>query len=163
MSSTSQSFTAAGVNGKGDVTTVELSTDDLKKLFPVPNGPTSSLSPLQVQGVHNEESAETTRSILQDNHERWHVMFNDLGYHKYAPLFRCSSCISYLYSVLPSHASHHILAVYALGAPKDLIGAVYPIHTWYQRPLASSPEAITESNFLDHLGDPKCVMRAFIN
>lgn len=54
-----------------------------------------------------------------------------------------------------SHASHHILAVYTLGASKELIEAIYPHHTWYQRPLMPSPEAIMEQNFTVHLGEPK--------
>ena len=27
-------------------------------------------------------STEALRSILKDNHERWHVFFNDHGFHK---------------------------------------------------------------------------------
>ena len=52
-----------------------------------------------------------------------------------------------------SHASHHLLAIYQLGANGPLIEAAYKEHTTYQRKQFDSPGSITEANFHEHLGE----------
>jgi len=54
---------------------------------------------------------------------------------------------------LISHASHHLLAIYALGATGKVIESAYETHVAYQRPAYKSPTSITENNFSEHLGN----------
>lgn len=54
-----------------------------------------------------------------------------------------------------SHAVHHILAIYALGANEELLREGYKNDADRQRPLGKSPMPISQDNFADHLGDPK--------
>jgi hypothetical protein len=51
-----------------------------------------------------------------------------------------------------SHAAHHVLAIYALGASAPVIDAAYQTHVVYQRPAVPSPAAITAETFHAHLG-----------
>ena len=51
-----------------------------------------------------------------------------------------------------SHASHHLVAIYAMGAAGPLIEAAYQTHVVYMKPAFESPEKITEENFWKHLG-----------
>ena len=55
-----------------------------------------------------------------------------------------------------SHASHRILALWALGADAEVIkDRYYKQDCTYQRRAIKTPEAITEENFYQHLGDEK--------
>ncbi|KAH8985107.1 hypothetical protein EDB92DRAFT_1884288 [Lactarius akahatsu] len=54
-----------------------------------------------------------------------------------------------------SHASHHVLAVYALGASPELIRDVYKTHLPVLQPTLVSPDPITQENFIEHLGDER--------
>ena len=58
-----------------------------------------------------------------------------------------------------SHISHHLLALWWLGAPAPIIQAAYDHETKMQRPITygatKGMEPITEANFPDHIGDPK--------
>ena len=56
---------------------------------------------------------------------------------------------------LISHATHHLFAIYALGADEALLKAAYATHTVYLKPAFDSPNEITESNWKDHMGDEK--------
>ena len=59
---------------------------------------------------------------------------------------------------LLSHASHHVLAVYALGASAELVRDIYyKTHVPILLPSLESPEPITEENFVEHLGDEKYI------
>ena len=58
-----------------------------------------------------------------------------------------------------SHSSHHVLAVYALGASPELIRDVYyKAHLPKLQPALVSPGPITEENFTEHLGDEKYLL-----
>ena len=58
--------------------------------------------------------------------------------------------------VVFSHSSHHVLAIYALGASPELIkDAYYKTHLPKLLPVLVSPESITEKNFTEYLGDEK--------
>ncbi|KIJ67238.1 hypothetical protein HYDPIDRAFT_107975 [Hydnomerulius pinastri MD-312] len=73
---------------------------------------------------------------LKDNHERSHVFFNQFSFH--------------------NHAAHHLLAVYALGAPGPIINAAYQdTHLDHMRVSFVAPErvVITDDNFTDYLGN----------
>lgn len=60
-----------------------------------------------------------------------------------------------------SHAAHHLLAIYAMGANTELIEAAYGTHTVYLRPAFAPPEGekistiINESNWKDYMGDER--------
>lgn len=103
-------------------------------LFPVPSPPPSPLSPARFPGGSHESSLALCRTLIE-NHTRHHVFFNDKGFH--------------------NHISHHLLAIYQLGASGPLLEAAYEVHAPSQRPAFKSPEAITKDNFHEHLGDEK--------
>ena len=54
----------------------------------------------------------------------------------------------------PSHVTHHVLAIYGLGASPEIIEDAYGTHD-YLKPVFESPDPITENNFAEHLGDAK--------
>ncbi|KAJ8463757.1 hypothetical protein ONZ45_g17473 [Pleurotus djamor] len=105
----------------------------LSKLWPIPStNPPSTLSPRVFPGA-TPESTATLRKVLQDNHKRWHVFIDDFGRH--------------------NHTTHHILAIWALGANSEVIEAAYKSNCEYQLAAFKSEGPITEANFLKHLGD----------
>jgi hypothetical protein len=57
----------------------------------------------------------------------------------------------------PSHAAHHLLAIYALGASAPVIDAAYQTHVAIQQPAVASPGLITVKNFNDFLGQEEWV------
>ncbi|KZT20020.1 hypothetical protein NEOLEDRAFT_1158829 [Neolentinus lepideus HHB14362 ss-1] len=79
----------------------------------------------------DHEAEKTLLWTLKDNHEKWHTFFNDEGFH--------------------NHATHHLLAKYALGATGPLIKASYDVDASYQRPAIKSPEPVGVQNFASHL------------
>ncbi|KAF8915710.1 hypothetical protein CPB85DRAFT_1374947 [Mucidula mucida] len=104
------------------------------ELFPAPSHAPSLHAPSRLPGA-DDASTKALLDVLKDNHERWHIFFNDMGFH--------------------NHVSHHVLAIWALGANKDLIEAAYKHDVPMQKPAIKSPEGITESNYNEHLGDEK--------
>ena len=56
-----------------------------------------------------------------------------------------------------SHATHHVLAVYALGGNAATINAAYGTQIAFQREAIPSPEPITKHNWKEHLQDEKYV------
>ncbi|KAL0067527.1 hypothetical protein AAF712_005518 [Marasmius tenuissimus] len=101
-----------------------------KTLQASPNGASPAIFP----GV-TLEGTETLKSILCENHEKYHVFFNDLR--------------------LVNHLGHRALAVWALGAGKDVIQKTFDDDSKMQRPRGTTPAPITRDNFNEHLGDPK--------
>lgn len=63
-----------------------------------------------------------------------------------------------LTQLISSHATHHLYAIYTLGAPGDVLRAALESHAVYQRPAFASPEEITDSNWKEHFGDEQYVM-----
>ena len=58
-----------------------------------------------------------------------------------------------------SHSAHHLLAIYALGAPGPLISAAYQnTHLDHMRVAFVAPQdvVITDKNFTDYLGNDQC-------
>jgi hypothetical protein len=49
----------------------------------------------------------------------------------------------------------HLLSAYAMGGTAECLEEVYISHN-YQEPVKPSPEVITDSNFVKHLGDIRC-------
>ncbi|OCH85390.1 hypothetical protein OBBRIDRAFT_739946 [Obba rivulosa] len=104
----------------------------LSLLFPIPSTGPSPLSPIRIPGATNESNDALLR-ILKEDYRRWHCFFNDEGMH--------------------NHASHHMVAIYAMGANATLLDAAYQTHVVYMRPAFSSPGLINEDSFYVHLGD----------
>ncbi|KAJ3784471.1 hypothetical protein GGU10DRAFT_357737 [Lentinula aff. detonsa] len=106
-------------------------------LFPAPSSILPhGLSPARWPG-RTPESTVALRELLQENHERWHIFFNDIGFH--------------------NHISHRLLALWALGADEEVLKAAFKFDSMpdKERPAFSSPERITLANFHDHLRDEK--------
>ncbi|KAG8215798.1 hypothetical protein J3R82DRAFT_7706 [Butyriboletus roseoflavus] len=111
------------------------SQDVLSRLFPGIRSPPSLLAPGRVPNSGPEATAALLKA-LRDNHERSHVFFNEFSFH--------------------NHSVHHLLAVYALGAPGPVISAAYQnTHLDHMRVAFVSPDTvtITDDNFTDYLGN----------
>jgi hypothetical protein len=54
-----------------------------------------------------------------------------------------------------SHITHHLLAIYALGASPDLLASAYKNEEGLQRAAFPSPGEITHENYADHIGEEK--------
>ena len=76
-----------------------------------------------------EESAAKASQILQENHENYHIFFNQDQFH--------------------NHIAHHILTLYALGANPAQLQSQYDLNKTYQRP----PEELKPS-IVDDMHDP---------
>ena len=61
-------------------------------------------------------------------------------------------------NLLYSHAAHHLLCIWAMGANGPLIDAAYATHCKYQRPAFESPGHISHGNYNKHLGDERYVI-----
>ena len=66
--------------------------------------------------------------------------------------FQLIILLAALLTVRTSHTSHHLVAIYAMGARGELIEQAYQTHIVYMRPAFKSPEPITDENFWKHLG-----------
>ncbi|OAX40835.1 hypothetical protein K503DRAFT_768195 [Rhizopogon vinicolor AM-OR11-026] len=105
---------------------------DLETLFPAPSLPPTVLCP-QLYAGSSPEAVAALRHVLKDNHIKHHIFFNDAKFH--------------------NHITHRALALYATGASGALIEHLYKQDSMRQLPVVEPPEAITEKNFIDHLGD----------
>jgi Questin oxidase-like len=112
----------------------KMSQQNLDILFPSPSPPPSKLSPSILPG-NNLQSTSALQRCLRENHEKFHIFFNDQGFH--------------------NHTIHHLLTIWALGGTGPVIEAAYDVNASYQRLASDSPEAITSENLYDHLGDEK--------
>ncbi|PMD37389.1 hypothetical protein L207DRAFT_514664 [Hyaloscypha variabilis F] len=86
------------------------------------------------------ESAAKTSELLQENHDNHHVFYNKDGYH--------------------NHIAHHLLTLYGLGAPAEVIEQRYKENANYQRPAVQSKERVLEDmsnseNFEKYLNKEK--------
>lgn len=137
-------------------------TDQLAALFPTPpTAPISDIAPSRLAGW-TSESTQTVLELLKDNHKKWHIFFNEQKFHKCVcrcsvPLARSLTMTDNTTTFTNSHASHHLLAIYAMGASSETLRAAYHTHVVYQRAAFASPEVIDKSNWKDHLGDEKSV------
>ncbi|KAF2646786.1 hypothetical protein P280DRAFT_388210 [Massarina eburnea CBS 473.64] len=71
-----------------------------------------------------EESAQLTSRLLQENHEKHHIFFNQSGFH--------------------NHIVHHLLTLFALGATPSEIQKGYDDNTSYQRPPVSLKQEVVD-------------------
>ncbi|KAH9170231.1 hypothetical protein EDB89DRAFT_2072217 [Lactarius sanguifluus] len=104
-------------------------SDLLEKLYPIPlsTGIASLPGPTSA-------SARALLSVLKHNRQNYHIFFNERGFH--------------------NHVTHHVLAIYGLGASPEIIENAYGTHD-YLKPAFESPDPITEKNFAEHLGDAR--------
>ncbi|RDB30618.1 Questin oxidase [Hypsizygus marmoreus] len=112
-------------------------TKTTQDLFPAPDPlhsttPASLPTPAVWPGI-SPDSTEALRHALQLNHEKWHVFFNEQGFH--------------------NHIAHYVLALWALGAPAEIIRAAYASLEGEQMSVIEPPGKITRENFGIHLGD----------
>ncbi|KAG6329702.1 hypothetical protein ID866_9386 [Astraeus odoratus] len=111
------------------------SVDVLERLFSGVRLPPSVLCPARIPN-NGPEALAALLKALRDNHERSHVFFNQFSFH--------------------NHSMHHLLAIYALGAPGPVISAAYQdTHLDHLRVAFIAPEnvVITDDNFTDYLGN----------
>ena len=120
----------------------------LDALFPLPSPP-PVFAPRRLHGVSHESSAMIS-NLLKENYIRWHILFNDEGFHKYVP---CLQIAGLTHVADSSHAAHMSLAIYQLGGSAAVIEEAYKLEAAYQRDASPSPTAITDDNFEDHLRD----------
>ncbi|KIY72268.1 hypothetical protein CYLTODRAFT_344384 [Cylindrobasidium torrendii FP15055 ss-10] len=106
---------------------------DLSFLFPTPSAPPSSHCPARLPGADPESTAALLHT-LKENHTQFNVFFQ--GPRR-----------------LHNHISHHVLAIWALGAKGSLIEKAFEHEAPYQRKELDPPEPITDTNFADHLDD----------
>ncbi|KAJ5318023.1 hypothetical protein N7508_002531 [Penicillium antarcticum] len=87
------------------------------------------LVPATDSGVFNagvrEDTARVTSELLQDDMEKHHVFFNDMGFHNHIP--------------------HHLLSIYALGASPEHIKNAYNQNVSYQRPAKPVDPGVVQS------------------
>ena len=57
--------------------------ETLDELFPIPSAPTvaDAFRPAYHPG-HSADSAKSLVKLLKENHERFHIFFNNRGFHK---------------------------------------------------------------------------------
>ncbi|KAH9992169.1 hypothetical protein BJV77DRAFT_456359 [Russula vinacea] len=99
----------------------------LARLYPIP----LSTGVIRLPGP-TAASSQALLNVLLHNRENYHIYFNDIGYH--------------------NHATHHVLAIYGLGASSEIIEEAYSRHD-FLKPAFDSPEPVTDKNFAEHLGD----------
>ncbi|KIW18045.1 hypothetical protein PV08_02332 [Exophiala spinifera] len=85
----------------------------------------------------SRQSRETGSKLLQENHERFHIIFNNAGFH--------------------NHIAHHLLTIHALGATPEELRRAFDSNTGYQRKLPPTNEPIVQQmsqtdRFKDYLG-----------
>ncbi|KAG1832309.1 hypothetical protein DFJ58DRAFT_750394 [Suillus subalutaceus] len=106
---------------------------ELDALFPSPSFPPNVLSPPRYPGASPEAVAALTH-VLKENHTKYHIFSTISG-------------------SISAHVTHRALALYVMGASGSLIEQFYEQDNAYQRPAVEPPEAVTEANFIEHLGD----------
>ncbi|KIY51855.1 hypothetical protein FISHEDRAFT_36181 [Fistulina hepatica ATCC 64428] len=91
---------------------------------------------LNLPGSTPESKARTERLLLQDFGQH-HCFFNERGFH--------------------NHLSHHLLAIYDLGAPTSRIQVAYDAEAPHQRPIVlpgAERHEITQENWTNRLEEP---------
>ncbi|KAJ1832683.1 hypothetical protein LPJ63_003354 [Coemansia sp. RSA 2711] len=91
---------------------------------------------LYLPGIDGATRREATRLCARDYLEH-HVFFNNRGFH--------------------NHLNHHLLAVFALGAPVKRLQDIFDLHKGMQRPSYSleSDVQITADNLADYVSDER--------
>ena len=61
--------------------TMNATQEQLDVLFPTPSPSPTGIAPSRFPG-YDCRTTETLLELLKDNHKRWHIFFNDMGFHK---------------------------------------------------------------------------------
>ncbi|KAH9482778.1 Baeyer-Villiger oxidase ptaJ [Psilocybe cubensis] len=107
------------------------------KFFPPPShrgSPPNLLAPRTWPGV-SPASTAALQAILTDNHKKWHIFFNDRGFH--------------------NHTAHAALTLWSLGAHETILQKSYQVNAQEQRPAFTSPNAVSKKDWKDYLGDER--------
>ncbi|KAI0262052.1 hypothetical protein BC834DRAFT_892812 [Gloeopeniophorella convolvens] len=110
----------------------------LDRLYPTISSPVQD-----IHGVRNsdDENAQVLLRTLRHNHQHHHAFIGNRWFH--------------------NHAAHHVLAIYALGASPQRIEEAYRAQSSLT-PTISSPESITDANFVEHLGKERRYYGAYV-
>lgn len=131
----------------------ESSSTFLEALFPRPQR-SHVRSPRRLK---REDKDDEAGGVLVHGLKQYHVerdpFTNERGFHSYVDVSTNCFNVSLLTVAAPSHASHHLLAVYALGAKSPTLNRVAVQHEKQTRPSKHSPGNITQENFRAHLGN----------
>jgi hypothetical protein len=90
-------------------------------------------------------AAAKATELLQLNHEKWHMYFNDSGFHSTMP----PTPSFHVTDRSQDHIAHHMLALYAFNAPPDVMKRYYDENSAYQ--WAMKP---VDKSALQDLEDP---------
>lgn len=126
-------------------------------LFPLPSPPPAEarlIVPYPDAGITFKTSKRLV-DILKDNHEKWHCFCDKQNcFHKYfyIYLFRIP-----LLKPLCSHAAHHAVALWSLGANEQALKTGYETDKTFQLDAIKSPEEITKATWKQHLGEDRSV------
>jgi hypothetical protein len=99
-----------------------------------------------VKGI-TAESAERTSQLLQVNHEKHHIFFNQSGFHVSCVL--AQPAYTARSDTWQNHIAHHLLTLFALNASPAEIQKGYDDNVSYQRP----PEPLKDS-IVNDMHDP---------
>ncbi|KAI1391352.1 uncharacterized protein F4822DRAFT_396481 [Hypoxylon trugodes] len=72
----------------------------------------------------DESAAKKVSELLQQDLQKYHVFFNDDGFH--------------------NHISHHLLSLYGTGASAEELKEAYDVNATYQRPALKTHEKVVE-------------------
>lgn len=89
----------------------------------------ASVEPVFYRSSLSDDLATTASELLQANHEKHHIFFNNDGFH--------------------NHIAHQVLSLYALNASKEDLQKAYDANASYQRKTAPAKASI-----VDELDDP---------
>lgn len=82
--------------------------------------------------IANADATRKTEQLLQQNHERYHIFFNNMGFH--------------------NHIVHHLLSIWAIGAGDKDIQRGYDENLSYQKPLKpAEPSAVVKLHKTDDI------------
>lgn len=86
------------------------------------------------------ETADMTSKLLQENHEKHHIFFNNAGFH--------------------NHIAHHLLSLFALNATPTELQQGWDDNVSYQRPLVTLKQSIVTDmhepkKYITYLGNEK--------
>ncbi|KAF2657847.1 hypothetical protein K491DRAFT_654172 [Lophiostoma macrostomum CBS 122681] len=88
---------------------------------------------LYISGISGA-TARATSELLQENHDKHHVFFNNAGFH--------------------NHIAHHLLSLFALNATPAELRQGWEDNISYQRPLSPTNRLkVTDATYREHLGD----------
>ena len=96
--------------------------------------------PVYYRSELTQDLAKKASDLLQTNHDRYHIFFNNDGFH--------------------NHIAHQTLSLYALNASKENLQKAYDANSGYQRNAKPAEESILEeledpAKFVSYLGREK--------